>query len=82
MLLKKYKHVVDYKPYSDFAWDEFLRSANFEKVNLIYDENGSGKTALVDVIKEVLGCQAFKPSKPSRVELEFNSGLMISGSYS
>lgn len=68
MLLRKIKEIKGYRIFSDFTWPETL--LNFEKFNLIYGMNGSGKTTITTILSD-LGHRC--PSSAESVVFEFDS---------
>ena len=55
MKLKSIKKIKGYKSFQDFSWKPFLNNETFhDEVNIIYGENGSGKSSIVNILKNVL----------------------------
>jgi len=75
MQIKKIKSIKGYKSFTDFQWQEFCKykdnqEANLGKFSIIFGENGSGKSSLCDVLKNVSQVQDFEDSVPTLAELE------------
>jgi len=85
MKIQKIVKIVKYKSFQDFAWQPFLNNENFhDSVNIFYGENGSGKSSICNILKNVLngddllnknlGYKSFGNHKPKEVCLEFDDG--------
>ncbi|MDD3190997.1 MAG: AAA family ATPase [Candidatus Pacebacteria bacterium] len=85
MKLKKIKKIKEYKSFQDFTWQPFMGDENFhDEVNIFYGENGSGKSSICNILKNVLagdvifnnefGYKSFGKHAPREVCLEFDAG--------
>ena len=76
MKLKSIKKVKKYKSFQDFTWQSFFNNETFhEDVNILYGENGSGKSCICNILKSVSQNKNFVPEyKPEEVCLLFNDG--------
>lgn len=90
MKLTSIKKIKEYKSFQDFTWQSFLNNQKFHKdLNILFGENGSGKSAICNIIKNVLqgggigsigigdkniGYKSFGNNKPKEVILEFDIG--------
>lgn len=73
MKLKSIKTIKDYKSFRDFSWRRFFNGEAFhDGVNLLYGENGSGKSSIVNLLKSVSENKDFGEHKPTEVCLVFN----------
>lgn len=83
MKLKSIKKIKGYKSFQDFDWQPFLNNEIFhDEVNILYGENGSGKSSIVNILKNVLkgddlfsknfGYKSFGKHKPKEVGLVFD----------
>lgn len=77
MIIKKIKSIKTYKSFIDFSWTKFCKdSANSEKIldkfSVVFGENGSGKSAVCDILKSFSQIQDFQSAPPSLTELEVN----------
>ena len=75
MKLKSIKKIKGYKSFRDFSWQRFLNNEPFhDKVNLFYGENGSGKSSIVNILKDLSENKAFVKYRPTDVCLGFDDG--------
>jgi AAA15 family ATPase/GTPase len=88
MKLRQIKTIKGYKSFKDFSWQPFLNNENFhEDLNIFYGENGSGKSSICNILKNVLpggsiaeivtddkhGYKTFGKNKPKQVSLQFDT---------
>lgn len=76
MKLKAIKKVKRYKSFQDFTWQPFFNNERFhDDVNILYGENGSGKSSVCNILKSVSQNKNFDPRhKPEEVSLTFDDG--------
>ena len=79
MQIYKIKTVKGYKSFADFEWQKFCKNSGgtedvLQKFTIIFGENGSGKSALCDVLKSVSQNQDFQKTRPTLAEIEFKDG--------
>ncbi|MFZ3069143.1 MAG: AAA family ATPase [Microgenomates group bacterium] len=75
MKLKKIKKIKVYKSFQDFSWQPFLNNETFhDEVNIIYGENGSGKSSIANLLKNVSENKDFGKYKPIEACLVFDDG--------
>ena len=79
MQIYKIKTVKGYKSFADFEWQKFCKNSGgqedvLQKFTIIFGENGSGKSALCDVLKSVSQNQDFQKTRPTLAEIEFKVG--------
>ena len=85
MKLKSIKKIKGYKSFQDFDWQPFLNNETFhDEVNILYGENGSGKSSIVNILKNALkgddlvnknfGYKGFGKHKPKEASLVFDCG--------
>ena len=73
MKLKSIKKIQRYKSFQDFSWYRFFNNETFNDINILYGENGSGKTCICNILKSVSQNKNFIPGyKPGEVCLLFN----------
>lgn len=64
MKIQSIKTIKKYKCFQDFSWQKFFNNETFsEGVNLLFGENGSGKTAICNIFKSVSGIKDFFPEE-------------------
>ena len=76
MKLKAIKTIKHYKSFQDFVWQSFFNNNEFHPdVNILYGENGSGKSSVCNILKNVSQNKPFiTPHKPDEVCLLFDDG--------
>jgi len=94
--LKKITEIKNYKSYNYFMWNEFDKYQKYDKktggkkeidsefdngFNVIFGENGSGKSAIVQILKSLSQNGEFIESTPEKVILQFkDSGYTFENS--
>lgn len=74
MKFEKIKNISKYKCFQDFQWQKFFNQEPLHPdVNVFYGENGSGKSSICNILKNVSGKKDFEKYKPSGVSLIFDS---------
>ncbi len=54
MTIQKVRQIKKYKSFRDYSWQPFLNTEDFHKeVNILYGENGCGKTSVCNILKSV-----------------------------
>ena len=76
MKLKSIIKVKKYKSFQDFTWQTFFNNQTFhDDINILYGENGSGKSCICNILKNVSQNKNFIPKhKPEEVCLLFDDG--------
>lgn len=75
MKLKSIKKIKGYKSFQDFDWQPFLNNETFHVgVNILYGENGSGKSSIANLLKNVSENKDFGKYKPQEACLTFDDG--------
>ncbi|MFA6896936.1 MAG: AAA family ATPase [Patescibacteria group bacterium] len=75
MKLLRIKTIKGYKSFYDFSWQPFLNSENFhEDINIIYGENGSGKSTICNLLKNISDNKSFGKYRPTEICLSFDIG--------
>ena len=59
--------IIDYKSFLKFSWQKFFNNAIFhENMNIIYGENGTGKTAVCNILKSLSNHEDFVVCCPKK----------------
>jgi len=79
MQIHKIKSIKGYKSFKDFQWLEFCKNkdgqgAVLQKFSVVFGENGSGKSSLCDILKNVSQVEDFENNTPTLVEIEIKDG--------
>jgi len=76
MKLKEIKKIKQYKSFQDFDWQPFFNSEKFhDDVNILFGENGSGKSSICNILKNVSQNKPFALlHKPNEACLLFDDG--------
>jgi len=75
MKLKQIKSLKGYKSFIDFSWQPYFNNEDLhEKVNILFGENGSGKSTICNTLKCVSGVKEFEKYQPAEVSLLFADG--------
>lgn len=70
MTIEKINHIKIYKSFRDFSWHNFLNTEKFhKKTNILYGENGSGKSSVSNILKSLSQNKDFTRYFPEGVEL-------------
>lgn len=74
MVIKKIISIKKYKSFRDYSWHRFLNAEKFHtKTNILYGENGSGKSSVCNILKSVSQNKAFVRYSPEETELLIDS---------
>lgn len=70
MKIKKIGVIKKYKSFQDFSWNRFFNVENFHNdVNILYGENGSGKSSICNILKNVSQNKDFIGYPPKETQL-------------
>lgn len=79
MKITKITSINSYKSYSDFSWNKFCKNGSgheetLQKFSIFFGENGSGKSAVCDILKSLSQIQDFQNDPPKLAQVEINDG--------
>ncbi len=88
MQVRKIKAIKGYKSFADFEWQKFckyrfvdkpnnideLKEQVLSKFDVIFGENGSGKSSICDALKSVSQNKNFQNAQPTLAEIEIKDG--------
>jgi len=74
MKVRKIKTIKNYKSFLDFSWHNFFNNENFcDEVNLLFGENGSGKSSICNILKSVSQNKDFYKYAPDEACLKIDN---------
>ena len=74
MQIRKIKTVKGYKSFIDFSWCSFFNAEDFhDEVNILYGENGSGKTSISNILKSVSQNKDFERHFPNETSIQVDA---------
>jgi len=78
MKIKKIKAIKGYKSFLDFQWDCLCKDksgqiCSFSPFTLCFGENGSGKSSICDILKDLTGFNKFEGDLPKLAEVELET---------
>ena len=79
MKLRKILTINGYKSFLDFKWESFCKNVSGNEVvlspfSIVFGENGSGKSAICDILKSVSQTQNFQNTSLNLAEVEISDG--------
>jgi wobble nucleotide-excising tRNase len=70
MKISKIQKIKEYKSFRDFHWHQYFNAEVFhDDVNLLFGENGSGKTSICNILKDVSGDKKFTKYSPEEASI-------------
>lgn len=70
MTIKKIPLIKNYKSFQEYSWHNFFNTENFHpRTNILYGENGSGKSSVCNILKSVSQHREFTRYFPEGAEL-------------
>ena len=73
MQVKSIKEIRKYKSFIHYKWNNFFNANTFADNNLIFGENGSGKSAIVKIFKDLSNYKSFEKIFPDSVTIRINT---------
>lgn len=76
MEINKIESIEEYKSFKQFYWRHYFNNdGDFKKVNIIFGENGCGKTSIVNIFKSITNHEEeiFNEIKPKSVNIWINN---------
>jgi wobble nucleotide-excising tRNase len=74
MKIQKIKSIKKYKCFQNFFWHKFFNNEIFnDRINLLFGENGTGKTAICNILKSVSNNRDFRKSFPQETCLKIDN---------
>jgi energy-coupling factor transporter ATP-binding protein EcfA2 len=73
-MIKKISLIKKINSFEEFEWDKISKNHSFNDYNLIFGENGSGKSSIVQIFKTLNGSQVKKSHKNAIIKIKTNSG--------
>jgi wobble nucleotide-excising tRNase len=75
MKIQKLKNIKNYKSFTNFEWQKFLNNDPFHnEMNILYGENGSGKSSICNILKNLSDNKDFGKNKPDEVCITLDEG--------
>ena len=86
MKIRKIITIKGYKSFLNFEWSKFCKNASgqeetLQHFSIIFGENGTGKSAICDILKSVSQTQDFQNTPPTLAEVEINDNNNQSYKY-
>lgn len=77
MKIRKITSINTYKSFSDFSWSKFCKNASGQEevlnnFSIFFGENGSGKSSICEILKNLTQISEFTDNTPSLAEIEIN----------
>jgi energy-coupling factor transporter ATP-binding protein EcfA2 len=72
--IKKLVQIKKFNSFEEFEWDKISINDSFNYYNLIFGENGSGKSSIVQIFKTLNGSQVKKSQKNANIKIKTDSG--------
>lgn len=73
MKIKTIKTLKNYKSFQDFSWHKFFNAENFhDDTNILYGENGSGKTSVCNILKSLSNYRDFSKYFPEEATVKID----------
>ena len=73
MKIKQVKTIKNYKSFKDFSWHQFFNTEDFhDDTNILYGENGSGKTSVCNILKSLSTNRDFSKHLPEETSVKID----------
>ena len=74
MKIRQAKTIKNYKSFQDFSWHKFFNAENFhDDTNILYGENGSGKTSVCNILKSLSKFRDFSKYFPEEAAVKIDN---------
>jgi len=74
MKIRHVKTIMNYKSFQDFSWHKFFNAENFhDDTNILYGENGSGKTSVCNILKSLSKYRDFSKYFPEETAVKIDN---------
>ena len=74
MKIKQVKTIKNYKSFQDFCWHQSFNAENFhDDTNILYGENGSGKTSVCNILKSLSSNGGFSKHFPEETSVKIDN---------
>lgn len=76
MTIKKIQSIKKYKSFRDFSWQKYCNNSDFHSsVNIFYGENGTGKSSICNILKNVSQNKTQLKYPPEEVEIKIDNTI-------
>lgn len=81
MKIRKIKLIQGYKSFKDYSWDKFCindqgQEQIFNSFNICFGENGSGKSSICEILKDLFKIQKFENNVPQKAIVEVRDDIV------
>ncbi len=78
MKLKRFTRIEQYKCFSTYDWLKFFNNVDFhDKRNILYGENGSGKSSICNILKSMSSYKEFVRYFPNKAQLAIDEDKYV-----
>ena len=77
MKIKSIKLIKQYKSFHDFTWHRYFNTETFhDNVNILFGENGCGKSSICNILKSVSQNKVFQKYEPKETRVKIQNGVI------